>query len=65
MHTKRACWNDANDKPSKKNAKKKKLAHKKRVSSTAVSDKPNKKIPKEKKVVQHKDFLVLLLPKHA
>ena len=56
MHSKRACWNDVNDKPSKKNANKKKGVRTKRACSTAVSDKPSKKIPKQKKGVQHEDF---------
>ena len=56
MHTKRACWNDLNDKPSEKNAKKKKGVRTKRACWTAVSDKPSKKIPKQKKGVQHEDF---------
>ena len=56
IHTKRACWNDVNDKPNKKNAKKKKGVHTKRVCWTAVSDKPSKKIPKQNKGAQHKDF---------
>ena len=50
------CWNDVNDKPSKKNAKKKKGVHTKRVCSTAVCIKPTKKTQKEKKGVQHEDF---------
>ena len=56
MHTKRPCWNDVNDRPSKENAKKEKGVHTKRACLTAVSLKPSEKTQKEKKGVQHDDF---------
>ena len=71
MQTKRACWNDENNKPSKKNAKKKKGERRKRACWTAVGDQPSKKIPKQKErgatrgLPRRSPILVELKPKHA